>query len=412
MAIALQARVVFPVDRPPIEHGVVTIEGERIVAVSTKAEAGDVIDLGSVALLPGLVNCHTHLEFSDLRRPLGTPGMRLVDWIRLVIAERGRRDYAPEVAIENGMQESLGYGVTSIGDITTVEMPAPYFPCVDLTLFTEVIAFSLARIVSALVAVQGRLLIQQNRNSYAGRATGDIHFGISPHSPYTVSSGLLRGLVALARERELPVAMHVAESREELELMDSGSGPFRALLEERSMWDDDAISRGRRPLYYLNLLAEAPRALVIHGNYLDDEELQFLGANHERMWLVYCPRTHAYFRHPTYPLAAALTSGVRVALGTDSRASNPDLDLFAEMRHVAKAFPSIEPHTVLRMGTLTGAEALGRDAELGSITPGKLANLVAMPLDEDAPTSANELLNSLFANDAMPSAVWLRGVKV
>ena len=90
MPVSIKARVVFPVDRPPIENGVVTIEGRRIVDVGTQPSGGEIIDLGSAALLPGLVNAHTHLEFSDLKQPLGTAGMPFVDWIRLVIAERGR----------------------------------------------------------------------------------------------------------------------------------------------------------------------------------------------------------------------------------------------------------------------------------------------------------------------------------
>ncbi len=90
MVFSIRARVVFPVNGPPIERGVVTIDGERIVAVGEGAAQENVIDLGSVALLPGFVNVHTHLEFSHLRQPLGRPGISLADWIRLVIAERGR----------------------------------------------------------------------------------------------------------------------------------------------------------------------------------------------------------------------------------------------------------------------------------------------------------------------------------
>src|SRR4051812_43054091 len=95
MAVFLRAVVVFPVARPPIENGFVTIDGERIVAVGAEANGDKVIDLGRVALIPGLVNTHTHLEFSYLRRPLGTTGMPLVDWIRLVIAERARGNLVP-----------------------------------------------------------------------------------------------------------------------------------------------------------------------------------------------------------------------------------------------------------------------------------------------------------------------------
>jgi aminodeoxyfutalosine deaminase len=117
MAVSLQARVVYPVDRPPIEHGFVTIDGERIVAVGANAAAAEVIDFGAVALLPGLVNAHTHLEFSYLSRPLGMPGMPLADWIRLVIAERARSDDSPDEAIAAGLRESIRYGATTIGEI-------------------------------------------------------------------------------------------------------------------------------------------------------------------------------------------------------------------------------------------------------------------------------------------------------
>jgi cytosine/adenosine deaminase-related metal-dependent hydrolase len=223
---------------------------------------------------------------------------------------------------------------------------------------------------------------------------------------------LLTALIRLACNRNLPVAMHIAESREELELLRDGTGPFQQLLEERSMWDDGAIPRGSRPLDYLRMLAEAPRALVIHGNYLDDEELAFLAANSERMSLIHCPRTHSYFFHPPFPLPRLSAKGVRVALGTDSRASNPDLDLLGEMRHVARLHPQLDPQDILRMGTLNGALALGRENEVGRIAPGMLANLVAIRLPEGAGAGASDLLGAMLADDAAPCAAWLRGRKV
>jgi cytosine/adenosine deaminase-related metal-dependent hydrolase len=412
MAVSLQARVVFPVDRPPFERGVVTMEGERIVAVGQVVPPTNCLDLGDVALLPGLVNAHTHLEFSHLRKPLGKRGMSLVDWIRLVIAERGGRGFAAGLAIEDGIHESLTHGVTSIGDITTVEVPAHFFPRIDLTLFHEAIGFSRARAASALAAILVRLLPQFMPDSYAGRATADIHFGISPHSPYTVSPVLITKLIELARQRDVPVAMHLAESREELEFLQSGTGPFQELLEERSMWDVDAVPRGSRPMDYLRMLSEAPRALVIHGNFLEADELEFLGNFRGQMSLVYCPRTHDYFSHAPYPLGRALAAGARVALGTDSRASNPDLDLLAELRSVARSHLAVRTQDILRMGTLSGAEALGRDADVGSITPGKLGNLVAIPLPADAHGAGDELLSGLLATDEAPSGVWLRGRRV
>jgi cytosine/adenosine deaminase-related metal-dependent hydrolase len=171
------------------------------------------------------------------------------------------------------------------------------------------------------------------------------------------------------------------------------------------MWDNSAIPRGSRPLDYLRLLAQAPRSLVIHGNYLAPDSHKFLAENADRMTLVYCPRTHAYFNHPRYPLGEALAAGVQVALGTDSRASNPDLSLLGEMRQVARVHATVQPETILKMATLHGARALGCDEQCGSLAPGKLANLIAVP-------APNGWLAELLHGEAAPSAIWLRGREV
>jgi cytosine/adenosine deaminase-related metal-dependent hydrolase len=123
------------------------------------------------------------------------------------------------------------------------------------------------------------------------------------------------------------------------------------------------------------------------------------------MTLVYCPRTHGYFRHPPYPLADLVRRGVRVALGTDSRASNPDLGLLGEVRHVARMHPDVPAAEVLKMATLHGAMALGCDDACGSITPGKLANLIAIPTDSDS-------LADVLAAKTAPATIWLRGREV
>jgi cytosine/adenosine deaminase-related metal-dependent hydrolase len=147
----------------------------------------------------------------------------------------------------------------------------------------------------------------------------------------------------------------------------------------------------------LRSLAAAHRTLVIHGNYLDEEEIAFLAAHREKLSVVYCPRTHDYFEHEPYPLAKMLAAGVRVALGTDSRASSPDLDLLAEMRHVA-AHHQLPPAEVLRLGTLAGAEALGLDHAAGSLRRGKQAAfcVVELPPGEDKPRNGDELAEVLL----------------
>jgi aminodeoxyfutalosine deaminase len=251
MPFSLRARVVFPVDRPPIENGVVTIEGERIVAIGTSPPGGEPVrDLGDAALLPGLVNAHTHLEFSDLSQPLGEPGMALVDWIPTVLAHRRNRECDTKTSIAAGCHESLAQGVTTIGEIVTADAAAyTDLAPLDLVLMIESIGFSRARAESALQAATQQL----NAFDAALKGAANVQLGLSPHAPYTVSPELLTSLIALARKRNLPIAMHVAESADELELLARGTGRFQQLLDERSMWDATAIPRGSSPFDYLQL---------------------------------------------------------------------------------------------------------------------------------------------------------------
>jgi cytosine/adenosine deaminase-related metal-dependent hydrolase len=217
---------------------------------------------------------------------------------------------------------------------------------------------------------------------------------------------LLRAAVRASAAERVPIVMHLAESREEIELLRGQTGPFPDLLRQLGVWDAGNFPPNGRPLDYLEALAQAHRALVVHGNYLDEEEIRFLAGHADRMSVVYCPRTHAHFRHAEYPLAQLLASGVTVALGTDSRATSPDLSVLAEMRFVARSRASVHPATILRLGTLGGARALGRDHRFGSIEPGKDADLAAIALpDRDAP-DPHELL---FDSDLPVVAAWRMG---
>lgn len=388
---SLRARWIVTGVGEPLRDGVLTIDGERIAAVGNSGE-GKVLELGDVVLLPGLINAHTHLEFSDCEKPLCRAATPLPEWIRQVIGMRHRSDRDARAAVAQGMRESLTSGVTTIGEISTLPASAyGEFHGSCLVAFQEVIGFSAGRIDS----VYGELLRRLDSTA--------ITAGISPHAPYTVHPDLLRRLVTLASERHLPVAMHLAESREELELLADGKGPFHQLLADRSMWDPAAIPTGARPLDYLQVLAEAPRALIIHGNYLDDEEIAFLAARRDHMSVVYCPRTHAYFGHDSYPLEKMLAACVRVALGTDSKASNPDLSMLNEMRYVARKYSIVPPRCILSMATLRSAEALGM-LDLGTLEAGKLADVVAIPC-----SATVDPIEEILHSDAEPSHVFVRG---
>jgi len=399
---ALRARFVFPVVGPPIAYGVVTMRGATIVSVGADALDCPVEDLGNVAILPGLINAHTHLEFSDLPQPLGSAGMTLPEWIRHVIAHRRAQASDVGQAVRSGLRESLLCGTTSLGEIATTDWRHLLYGDEDVmpsvTMFFEAIGPTRERAAAVAVAAEQFLS--------GSSANPQILPGLSPHAPYTVHTEFLTALVALSQKWQVPVVMHLAESREELELLRCGSGPFRDLLADLNSWNPHPSARHPSILEYLRQLAKAPRALVVHGNYLVAKEMELIAEHAARMAVVYCPRTHDYFRHDAFPLAQMLRLGVPVALGTDSRASNPDLSLLAEMRHVAEHHPDVRPSTVLELGTLAGARALGLEKLAGTLQIGKQANLAVIELTDVNPSDPHELL---FAEKTPRVQTWVQG---
>jgi aminodeoxyfutalosine deaminase len=354
-----------------------------------------------VALLPGIVNAHTHLEFSLLSEPLGKPDMPLASWLSEVVAARAAtRQQLSETelarhraaAIAAGWAESRAAGVAAVGEISQMAVPIEEYADdarpMAAGLFGEVIGLAQERIDE--LTSRARQYIQQDLGPFQ-----HLKLGISPHAPYTIHPQLLTKLCQLSSESRMAVAMHLAESREELTLLASQQGPLVEFLTGLQAWRPDGLAWKSRPLDYLKTLATAHRALVIHGNYLAADEIAFLGAHQDCMSVVYCPRTHAYFGHEPYPLAQMLNAGVRVAVGTDSRASNPDLRLFEELRHIARHHPGIPPDAILRMGTLSGAVALDLADFYGSITPGKQAALIAIRL-----TDPKSPLESILRGDS------------
>ena len=322
-------------------------------------------------ILPGLVNAHSHLEFSDLDRPLGDPGEPFVSWIGKVIGHRNSRN--PDLvfdAIESGLNESTEAGVAAIGEISTFDWHGRVQSETAILDFREIIGFRKEQHDEISNQVH---TFETTRNSQ-----DDWQLGVSPHAPYSINRDSLEFAVNWSNRQQAPLAMHLAESTEELELLAEHRGPFFDLLIRLGLWTDANFKKGTRPLHFLRLLANAHRSLVIHGNYLDSEELNYVAANQSTLRLVYCPRTHAFFRHREYPLQDIVSLGIPLSLGTDSRASNPDLSLWNEMTFVHDVH-SIPPLEILKMGTIHGAVSLGLENLLGTLEPGKRASVFLAP---------------------------------
>lgn len=382
-----KARWVIPVDRPPIENGVVEVHDTLITAVRSAMPHESCHDLGDVALVPGLVNAHTHLEFSLVEQPF-EPARPFTDWIRSLVAYR-RRELTPNPtrqgqALILGAIEATETCTTLLGEIATSGWNADALP----TNSPRVVAFrELIGLRPEAVPLQIELA-----QEWLQREGEHVTYGLSPHAPYSVAPELLFRAVELAKRWRAPVAMHVAETRAELEFLSHGRGELVEMLKSFGAWPDGGTPLGRRPLDILRVLADAPRALIVHGNYLADDEIDFIAAR-PQMSVVYCPRTHEFFGHEPHPWRQLLARGANVALGTDGRGSNPDLSLWNELVFLRERFVDVAPSALLELGTLAGARTLGCEHDCGTITPGKRADLVTISL-----TNSSDPLEQLFAN--------------
>lgn len=385
----LTARWVFPVSDPPFANGVLTVAGERIVSVKPHGRHKADVDLGEAAILPGFVNAHTHLDLSGLRGQC-PPSADFTGWLRQVIAHR--RSTTPE-QIESdtraGLAECLRSGTTLLGDVSgdggswELLANAP----LRAVVFREMLGLPQARASGAWERLDRWLT--------SHLPTPTCRPGVSPHAPYSVRYPLFFA----ASTRGVPVAVHLAETAAEQELLVLRSGSFVPFLRDLDVWDPSGLAEDTQ--HVLGLLNGLAPTLIVHGNYLaPDENIP------PNCTLVYCPRTHTAFGHGPHPFPHFLERGLRVALGTDSLASNPDLSILAEMRHLHRSYPDVPGAVLLRMATLWGAKALGWAKETGSLEAGKSADLVVVPL---APGSDRDPYEQLLDSDLPVQRVLSRG---
>jgi cytosine/adenosine deaminase-related metal-dependent hydrolase len=395
VSCTLTARWVFPVSGPPIEGGAITVEGPCITAVEPPGVRAADLDLGDCAVIPGLVNAHTHLDLTGLRGRVPFTG-DFTAWLRAVIRHRQTRSAQQvEADIGAGLRASVRFGVTLLADISAGG--ASWRALADAPIHSVVF-----RELLGLLADRARQAAKDAHAWLIEHADSAAPFaGLSPHAPYSVRRELFIGSGWLARTHRVPLSVHLAETTAELELLQRHTGPFVPFLRELGVWDRDRLMGSVQSV--IDTLDQPVPLLLVHGNYLPPSTRIPRHAT-----VVYCPRTHAYFGHEPHPFRDFLARGVRVALGTDSLASNPDLDLLAEARFLHACYPDVPGATLLHMATLAGAEALGLDEVTGSLQPGKSADLVVLPLEEGVAQSGDPH-SLVLGSERLPVRVMSRG---
>jgi cytosine/adenosine deaminase-related metal-dependent hydrolase len=379
------ARWVLPITEPAIENGSVTVEGGRITYVGNRRDGGEIIDLGDAVLMPGLVNAHCHLELTVMRGFLEDIDFRR--WIlRLTSAKRSV--LTAETLLDSaraGLEEGVAAGITTYADTcdSGVVIDAMREYGVRGIMYQELFGPDPAQCGASV----GEFRVKLDR--LRPKTSDLVRVGISPHAPYTVSDDLFRASAALAIAEKLPMAIHIAESEVESQLVVDAKGAFAEGLRGRGI---DVQPRGKSSIDLLARLGVLDlRPLLIHCVRVDGADLDLIASR--RAKVAHCPVSNAKLGHGIAPLVETLAAGIDVGLGSDSVASNNRMNILGEARTAVLmqrarvgTHEALSAADVLELATMGGACALGLADEVGSLEVGKSADLAAFPIGVAAPT--------------------------
>lgn len=395
----LTAEYVVPISSDPIRVGAVAIDGDKIAMVGGRDEVvaeypnASVEDFGEAAILPGFVNCHAHLELTAMRGALDNVEHDFRSWLLKINDLRAglSDDDIVQWAIA-GAREAAAAGVTCIGDIGRFGHAG----------------------VAALKEVGLRGIVHQETEFSPDNATADedfkklaekfeklhsestdlVNVGLSPHSPYTVGSRLFELIAQYSIINRIPLTIHAAESADEDALMMRGEGFFTEVYEKFGVEWNSPHCTSIEYLERLGVLSTRP--LLAHCVTVSDSDIKRIKSNGAK--IAHCPKSNAKFGHGYAPFEKFLDARISVGLGSDSVASNNVCDLLEESRFAALSARNrpgskrfVSAREVLESATLGGAKALGLDSLIGTLEPGKQADIAVVSLDHHAQQPVNDV---------------------
>jgi cytosine/adenosine deaminase-related metal-dependent hydrolase len=351
-------------------------------------------------MLPGLVNAHIHLELSAYHPiPRPTPDQRFCDWIRSLLQLRQKGEISLEQiahAARRELEQQYKAGTALLLDIgnITPALPATVQPSVEIAFLLELLGPDITAEEQILARIAGL------PDSVAATA----------HAPYSTTPGIMIALKKRADRLQHIFSLHVAESRDEVELLRTGQGCFRDFLQERGVWDARFPCPGCDKQGVIGYLADLgmldANLLCVHCVQMSKNEVRLLAKHGCKVCL--CPGSNRFLRVGVAPLEEMLRYGLLPAIGTDSLASNEGLDLWREMRILREDHLAISPARILAMATLGGAQALGREGDFGSLKPGQKASF--LQVDSQAlqgAQDAEQLLDILTGGGRPEKVCWV-----
>jgi cytosine/adenosine deaminase-related metal-dependent hydrolase len=378
-----------------IDNGAVVIDDSGMIEFAGEfkdiagPESYRTIDLGDTAIVPGFVNTHTHLELTHLHKSIKSNG-NFTDWIRQLVGKKSdwtENEYA--LSVREGIKSSLKSGTTTIVDITRngIALSELVTSKIRKSLFFEIINFD-PDTAKGTINDFKKIFTTINQDEL-------LSIGIFPHAPYTVSEKLYRDCKDVSEELGIEIATHIAETKDEVEFLTSGTGHFVSLLNDFKMlkdWKQPELS----PINYLKNIGFLENGcILIHCNYMTEEEIDLIEKSKSNV--VFCPRSHEYFQHDDHPFSSLKDRDINIALGTDSLASNDTLSILDEMKFIKKHYRDLKPQDIFYMGTIAGAVALKMDDRIGRLYPGYYADIAVIEFEN---RDATNVYDGIFSQNS------------
>lgn len=387
------------------------------------------IRLAGGAILPGMINSHCHLELSDIDPPIEVPNSgdrpSMVGWLSRIMSRRRALidsgcdiEQIKRTAIDAGIQAAWETGTRIVIDNvtapwsalwnqqTSLELGQSLKPEVFHALVSESPIYTKPCIELVDVTQTRRdqtwgLAQQAVASMTSSRSVCLPPVGLAPHAPYTASTQIVQRAVTTVTEAPGLLSMHLAESREEIEYVNHRTGPFKDWI---SPWIDSDHAKHIGDIdEHLRIIAGSHRGLIVHGNYLEKSQIETLSNHRDKLAVVYCPRTHRHFRHTEHPAKRLAAKGIPVFLGTDSKASNPDLSLFEEWKCACKMFPELGPRFWMASCTTAPANFLSLEWLAGTLRVGSKSLLTWIPFTSKHLDNEDQLWQAIENSDrAMP----------
>lgn len=376
----LFAEKVLPISSPPLDGYALIIEEDCIVDIKTISEAerrnpyANRIILEGAVIMPGLINLHTHLELSSLKGRF-QEGIDFFVWLsELVRIKKSMKRKENENGVYMGIRELLSTGTTSVSEITS-ENISPFILSgygIRGKVYYEVIGPS--EFLAGYIWLRKKREIKRFKNSDL------INVGISPHSCYSLSKGLLKRVSEYSSKNCISLSSHISETEEEREFIKTGKGKIKEFMESLGFNTPLPFLSPSAVSYFKEIGLLRKDFLAVHAVWVDESDIEIM--KESSISIAHCPRSNTYLNVGKAPVMRFLKEGINVGLGTDSLASNHSLNMWEEMRmaYSLHGEEGLTPYEIFKMATINGSKALGLEEKVGTIEVGKKADIIAVKI--------------------------------